>query len=71
MAAGAGEPEAREQRLDALARDLGERVAAERRGAAGQLALEHEQRAHRVDCHAARVGRAEDVVEDLERQWPA
>ena len=70
MAPGESESEVLQQRLDVLARDLGERVAAERRRRR-QLALEHDQRAHRVDRHPARVGGAEDVVEDLERQWPA
>ena len=46
---------------------LDEREAVERRGRR-QPVLEHEQRAHRVDRGAARIGLAEDVVEDLERQ---
>ena len=75
----AGVPEAHrdQQPLDARRglrrdRELGERVAAQgrHRGQRRHLRrlLEHEQRAHRVDRHARRVGLAEDVVEDLERE---
>ena len=48
-------------------RQLGERVAAQRRGRR-ELVLEQQQRAHGVDRHPARVGLAEDVVEHLERE---
>jgi hypothetical protein len=47
--------------------NLHEREAVERRRRREPV-LEHQQRAHRVDRCAARVGQAEDVVEDLERQ---
>ena len=40
------------------------------RPAGGQLVLEQQQRAHRVDRHPPRVGLAEDVVEHLERERP-
>ena len=70
MAPGQNEPEALQQRLDVLAGDLGERIAPQSRRRR-QLALEHDQRAHRVDRHPARVGGTEDVVEHLQRQWPA
>ncbi len=52
-------------RVDA---DLHEREAVQRRAGAGAVVLEEDQRAHRVDRGAARVGLAEDVVEDLQRQ---
>ena len=48
-------------------RQLGERVAAQR-GGRREPALEQQQRAHRVDRHPPRIGLAEDVVEDLERE---
>ena len=47
--------------------ELDEREPVELRGR-GELVLEHDQRAHGVDRGARRVGRAEDVVEDLEAQ---